>query len=182
MANANIQFFGNIGHMQGTAASHLRSAAEMLETIRTVGEINGFGEVETAESVAEQVELVRSRAAQMIENVAKVLRGTPIEADGIDEIIGYTKVAPGLYLKTPKYEVVLTQDVYLGDNGDYCASGYLTTEKQDNETGPTVRVTWSAFDGAEEMDDESSRCDWANPVSIEHFRIGDITHNAAVRN
>lgn len=80
-----------------------------------------------------------------------------------------------------KYEVILAQDPYLGDNGDYRASGYLASENEDNETGPTVNVTWSALEGTEDMDDESSRCDWKKPESIVHYRLGDITKKSVVR-
>lgn len=78
-------------------------------------------------------------------------------------------------------EVILTQDAYLGDGGNYYASGYLSSENQDDETGPTVKVTWAAVEGAEEMDDESDRCDWDKPCSIWHYRLGDITTVCDIR-
>ena len=80
-----------------------------------------------------------------------------------------------------KYEIVLEQEAYLGDNGDYHAAGYLASEDADDETGPTVKVTWSTLEGAEEMDDESGRCDWAKAASIMHFRLGDITEMSTIR-
>ena len=84
-------------------------------------------------------------------------------------------------LASKNYEIVLTQDAYLGDHGDYHASGYLASENEDEETGPTVKVTWAALEGAEEMDDESSRCDWSKPESIVHYRLGDITEMSTVK-
>jgi hypothetical protein len=72
--DANIKFFDNLGNAAGSAASLLRSAAEMLEINREIGSVNIFGATETAESVAGQITLVRSRAADLIDKVSTALR------------------------------------------------------------------------------------------------------------
>lgn len=74
MTNANIQFFDNIGNQQGSAASVLRSAAEMLEINYTVGETNIFGNVETQDTINGYLGLAKNRAADMVSMVATALR------------------------------------------------------------------------------------------------------------
>ena len=74
MTNANIKFFDNIGNKTGTAASVLRSAAELLEQTYAMGEINIFGESYNAQDVTELIDLARNRAAAMIDKAAIALR------------------------------------------------------------------------------------------------------------
>jgi hypothetical protein len=80
------------------------------------------------------------------------------------------------------HQIMLTQDAYLGDGGDYHAAGYLVSENEADETAATVMVTWAALEGSEEMDDESSRCNWSKPASILHCRLGDLTEIAEIKN
>jgi hypothetical protein len=65
--------------------------------------------------------------------------------------------------------VRLTQQAYANDQG-WEASGYLSTENEEEETGPTVRVSWDSL-GAEESEDDA---DWDNPSSIYHYNRGDL--------
>lgn len=78
------------------------------------------------------------------------------------------KLADGTHIR-------LTQDAYLdnGPNGEavYKASGYLSTEKEGDETGPTVMVFWDTDGTAEDSADD---CDWDNPSSARHYSIGNL--------
>ena len=73
--------------------------------------------------------------------------------------------------------VRLIQDAYLDNdiNGDaaYFASGYLLSEDEDDETGPTVKVIWEIYEGFD-GDDESGACDWDSPVVVRHFSRGEL--------
>lgn len=75
--------------------------------------------------------------------------------------------------------VKLIQQPYR-DTAGYVAAGYLCSETPDDETGPTVTVTWAIIEGNEALDDESSACDWGSPLSVNHYRYGDITDRVDV--
>lgn len=69
----------------------------------------------------------------------------------------------------------LVQDAYL-DNGSsgeavYKAAGYLSTENEDDETGPTVMVFWDTEGTAEDSADDA---DWDNPSSATHYSVGQL--------
>jgi hypothetical protein len=53
----------------------------------------------------------------------------------------------------------------------WIARGYLSTENEADETGPTVTVTWTSL-GAENAEDDA---DWSNPESINHYTLGELT-------
>ena len=56
-------------------------------------------------------------------------------------------------------------------NAGWFAAGYLSTEDEDDETGPTVQVFWASL-GNDEAEDDAN---WANPDSITHYRLGELT-------
>lgn len=60
-------------------------------------------------------------------------------------------------------------DNYHGEPA-WFASGYLSTEDADDETGPTVKVRWGSL-GSEEAEDDA---DWDNPESITHYERGEL--------
>lgn len=70
--------------------------------------------------------------------------------------------------------VRLVQQAYSDNTGDgtaaWFASGYLSTENADDETGPTVKVMW-ASKGAEESEDDA---DWDSPESVIHYARGEL--------
>ena len=74
MTKANIQFFDPCNNAEGTAADWLRSAAKLLETAYAVGEVNIFGEIETAESIADSIAANRVNASGIISKVLAALR------------------------------------------------------------------------------------------------------------
>ena len=53
----------------------------------------------------------------------------------------------------------------------FYASGYLSTEDEDDETGPTVQVFWASL-GNDEAEDDA---DWDNPESITHYQLGELS-------
>lgn len=55
------------------AAAALRSAADLLDINYTAGEVNIFGETETAESIADHIESNRFKAASIIKQVAAAI-------------------------------------------------------------------------------------------------------------
>lgn len=83
-----------------------------------------------------------------------------------DNAFGNIELADGTHVR-------LIQQAY-NDNYDgqpaWFASGYLSTEDADDETGPTVKVRWDSL-GAEEAEDDA---DWGSPVSINHYSRGDL--------
>ena len=69
--------------------------------------------------------------------------------------------------------VRLIQDAYSSNYGNeaaWFASGYLTTENPDDETGPTVKVRWASL-GAEEAEDDAN---WYEPESVMHYALGEL--------
>jgi hypothetical protein len=66
--------------------------------------------------------------------------------------------------------VRLTEPIYYIGDCVYAARGYLSTEDQATESGPTVTVCWEARG----MDNEDEDADWGNPSSIEHCSLGDL--------
>ena len=68
----------------------------------------------------------------------------------------------------------LSQDAYCDNDSDgdaaWFASGYLSTEDPDDETGPTVNVCWMSL-GADEPEDDA---DWSRPISVTHYRLGNL--------
>lgn len=70
--------------------------------------------------------------------------------------------------------VRLTQQAYNDNhNGSpaWFASGYLSTESAEDETGPTVKVRWDSL-GADEPEDDA---DWDSPAAITHYSLGELT-------
>lgn len=67
--------------------------------------------------------------------------------------------------------VKLTQDPYLSGTSEWKASGYLTTENPDEETGPTTTVSWF---NSEVFTDEESQPDWSKPAACWHYKLGDV--------
>ena len=71
--------------------------------------------------------------------------------------------------------VHLIQQAYNDNASDgsaaWFASGYLSTETPEDETGPTVKVCWASL-GADEAEDDA---DWANPDSVTHYSLGELT-------
>lgn len=55
-------------------------------------------------------------------------------------------------------------------NPAWFAAGYLSDENEDDETGPTVTVTWASLGAAEPEDD----ADWLSPASIMHYVRGEL--------
>jgi len=70
--------------------------------------------------------------------------------------------------------VRLIQDAYNDNASDgsaaWFAAGYLSTENEDDETGPTVKVCWAALGS----DDAESDADWDSPESITHYSLGEL--------
>lgn len=70
--------------------------------------------------------------------------------------------------------VRLTQQAYADNNSHgeaaWFASGYLSTDIEDDETGPTVKVQWESL-GNENAEDDAN---WDAPVSATHYAIGDL--------
>lgn len=79
---------------------------------------------------------------------------------------GNVELADGRFVR-------LIQQAYNDNYGSepaWFASGYLSTEDADEESGPTVKVRWESL-GADEADDDA---DWDNPMSIEHYSLGEL--------
>ena len=89
--------------------------------------------------------------------------------------INYTDNAHGNIELADGRQVRLIQDAYNDNAFDgtaaWFASGYLSTEDEANETGPTVKVRWASL-GADESENDA---DWDNPDSITHYSLGELT-------
>lgn len=74
--------------------------------------------------------------------------------------------------------VNLTQHAYNDNDSNghpaWFASGYLSTDIIDEQTGPTVKVCWESL-GASESDEDA---DWDNPSSIMHYSRGELLAKA----
>lgn len=71
--------------------------------------------------------------------------------------------------------VNLCQQAYMdgtNENPYYRAAGYLASENPEDETGPTVSVTWDCTNY--DAEEESDCCDWDAPESIVHYALGDL--------
>jgi hypothetical protein len=70
--------------------------------------------------------------------------------------------------------VKLTQLPYIDGSAEspcFRAAGYLSTDDQDEETGPTVTVRWYG--------DDQDAIAWDKPDAVEHYSLGDITEATA---
>lgn len=68
--------------------------------------------------------------------------------------------------------VNLIQQACIEDDGTgprWEAWGYLSTDVEDDETGPTVRVQWAPVD-----DEDAQEVDWARPISVWHYSRGEL--------
>lgn len=87
--------------------------------------------------------------------------------------IDYSTNEFGNILLADGRSVRLIQQAY-NDNLDgapaWFASGYLSSENPEDETGPTVKVTWASL-GEDEAENDA---DWANPDSIKHYSLGEL--------
>lgn len=65
----NTQFFDASGNKTGTAADRLRNAADLLNLPATqVGDVNIFGDVATAESIAAEQAVLDSRIRHLVKS------------------------------------------------------------------------------------------------------------------
>lgn len=81
----------------------------------------------------------------------------------------------GSFVLESGHVVHLCQQAYMdgtNENPIYRASGYLASENPDDETGPTVTVTWACENY--EAENEEDCCDWDNPESIVHYSLGEF--------
>jgi hypothetical protein len=83
------------------------------------------------------------------------------------EDFGTVELADGTHVR-------LIQQAYSDNdsNGDaaWFANGYLSTEDAEDETGPTVKVTWTSL-GNDEAEDDA---DWSAPKSAVHYSRGEL--------
>jgi hypothetical protein len=88
--------------------------------------------------------------------------------------IDYSSNEFGDILLADGRSVRLIQQAYNDNAADgsaaWFAAGYLSTETAEEETGPTVKVSWASL-GADEAEDDA---DWANPDSIKHYSLGEL--------
>lgn len=88
--------------------------------------------------------------------------------------INYTNNSHGNVELADGTHVRLIQNAYNDNASDgtaaWFASGYLSTEDEDDETGPTVTVMWDSL-GA---DDAENDADLDHPISIAHYSRGEL--------
>lgn len=88
--------------------------------------------------------------------------------------ITYTTSKHGEIQLADGRHVRLIQDAYNDNASDgtaaWFAAGYLSTENEEEETGPTVKVCWASL-GADESENDA---DWDHPASIMHYSLGEL--------